>query len=220
MILFDLPVLAAISLTDLVSRWGYLAVFCLVAIESAGIPAPGETILVTAAIFAGAGHLSIGWVIAVGAAAAIVGDNLGYLLGRTGGRTVALRYGRYIRLRPEQLDRAEAFFRTHGDKTVFLGRFVAVLRAWVAFLAGVNRMPWPRFVVFNAAGGIVWATGYGLLGYMLGNNLPLLHTIERDIGIGGIVAAVVVVGGAIVVWRWRVARRILTTGRSETDGAP
>lgn len=80
-------------------------------------------------------------------------------------------------------------------------------------------MPWPRFLVFNAAGGILWATGYGFLGYMLGNNLPLLHKIERAIGIGGIVAAVVVIGGAIVVWRWRVAKRVLGPGRSNKDGA-
>lgn len=80
-------------------------------------------------------------------------------------------------------------------------------------------MPWPRFLVFNAAGGILWATGYGILGYMLGNNLPLLHKIERVIGIGGIVLAIVVIGGAVVVWRWRAARRVRDPGRSDTDGA-
>jgi membrane protein DedA with SNARE-associated domain len=167
---------------------------------------------VTAAVLAGTGHLSIQGVIVAGAAGAILGDNLGYLAGRTGGRGLALRYGRYIRLRPEHLARAEDFFRKHGDKTVFLGRFVAVLRTWAAFLAGVNRMPWPRFLFFNAAGGFIWATGYGLLGYMLGNNLPLLHKIERVIGIGGIVAAVVVIGGAVIVWWWRKARRKRGTG--------
>ena len=199
--------LSSSTLTDLLSRWGYLAVFCFVAIESSGIPFPGETMLVTAAVYAGAGHLSIGWVIVAGAAGAIVGDNLGYTAGRFGGRNLAGRYGRYIRLKPEHLDRAEEFFRKHGDKTVFLGRFVAVLRAWAAFLAGTNRMPWPRCLVFNAAGGIVWAIAYGTLGYVLGNNLPLLHTVERDIGISGVVAAVVVIGGAIIVWRWREHRR-------------
>lgn len=130
--------------------------------------------------------------IAAAATGAIVGDNLGYTTGRFGGRALLERYGRYVRIRAEHLDRAERFFQRYGDRTVFFGRFVAVLRAWAAFLAGTNRMPWAKFLVFNAAGGILWATLYGLLGYFLGNNLPLLHRIVNILGVGGVVAAVVV----------------------------
>ena len=192
-------------LTHLLDTWGYLAVFVFVAIESSGIPFPGETMLVTAAIYAASGHLHIQLVIAAAALGAIVGDNLGYWAGREGGRPLLRRYGRYLHLDEAKLKRAEDFFARHGDKTVFLGRFVAVLRAWAAFLAGVNRMPWPKFLVFNAAGGICWAILYGTLGYELGSNLPLLHRILRDLGIGSVVLAVAVV--AVLVLLRRRARR-------------
>jgi membrane protein DedA with SNARE-associated domain len=197
--------LSTSTLQHLLGTWGYPIVALFVGIESSGIPFPGETMLITAAVYAGSGHLSIGWVIVAGATGAILGDNMGYIAGRFGGRALVERYGRYVRLRPENLDQAERFFEKHGDKTVFFGRFVAVLRAWAAFLAGTNLMPWPRFLVFNAAGGIVWATVYGMLGYVLGNNLPLLHRIVGIIGVGGVVAAVLVAIAALVIWRRRRA---------------
>lgn len=195
--------LSTSTLTGLLDRFGYPLVAVFVAIESSGIPFPGETMLVTAAVYAGTGHLSIAGVIVAGALGAIVGDNLGYTAGRYGGRALVTRYGRYVRLRSEHLDNAERFFEKHGDKTVFLGRFVAVLRAWAAFLAGTNRMRWPKFLFFNAAGGILWALVFGLLGYFLGNNLPLLHKVIDVLGIGGVVLAVIVVTVAVVVWRRR-----------------
>jgi membrane protein DedA with SNARE-associated domain len=190
------------TLQNLLDTWGYLAVTVFVAIESSGIPFPGETMLIVAGVYAGAGHLSIQLVIVAAAIGAILGDNAGYLLGRTGGRALVVKYGHYVRIDQKKLDTAEEFFRRHGDKTVFFGRFVAVLRAWAAFLAGVNHMPWPRFLVFNAAGGIVWATVYGTLAYMLGKNLPLLEKVVRAIGIGGVVAAVLVIGG-LIAWHFR-----------------
>jgi membrane protein DedA with SNARE-associated domain len=199
--------LSTSTLTHLLDMWGYSIVALSVAIESSGIPFPGETMLLIAATYAGAGHLRIAWVIAAAATGAIVGDNLGYTVGRYGGRALVQRYGRYVHIRAEHLDRAEQFFDRYGDRTVFFGRFVAVLRAWVAFLAGMNRMRWPKFLVFNAAGGIIWATVYGLLGYFLGHNLPLLHQIVNLLGVGGIVAAVVVALVAFVLWRRRKARR-------------
>jgi membrane protein DedA with SNARE-associated domain len=191
------------SLTNLLHTYGYPLVAVFVGIESSGIPFPGETMLVTAAVYAGTGHLSIVWVIAAGATGAIVGDNLGFTVGRTGGRSLVLRYGRYVRLKPEHLERAERFFEKHGDKTVFLGRFVAVLRAWAALLAGINRMRWSKFLVYNAAGGIVWATIYGLLGYTLGHNLPLLDNILRILGAAGVVGAVLIAAIAYIVWKRR-----------------
>jgi len=195
------------TLTDLLDRYGYPLVSVFVGIESSGIPFPGETMLVTAAVYAGTGHLSIAGVIIAGAVGAIVGDNLGYTAGRYGGRALVTRYGKYVRLRPHHLEVAERFFEKHGDKTVFLGRFVAVLRAWAAFLAGTNRMRWPKFLLFNAAGAILWAVVFGMLGYTLGNNLPLLHRVISVLGIGGVVLAVIVVAVAVVVWRRRRAQR-------------
>ena len=192
-------------LTHLLDTWGYLAVFAFVAIESSGIPFPGETMLVTAAVYAGSGHLSISLVIGAAALGAIIGDNLGYWAGREGGRPLLHRYGKYLHLDEAKLQRADDFFARHGDKTVFLGRFVAVLRAWAAFLAGVNRMLWPKFLVFNAAGGICWAILYGILAYELGSNLPLLHRLLRDLGVGSIILAVAVV--AVLVLLHRRARR-------------
>jgi membrane protein DedA with SNARE-associated domain len=142
--------------------------------ESSGIPFPGETMLLLAAFTAGAdphSRLLIPFVIACAALGAIAGDNIGYYVGRTGGRAFVLRFDKYLFLKPEHLDRAEKFFAKHGDKTVFFGRFIAVLRAWVAFLAGVNKMRWRNFLIYNAAGGILWATLYATLGYFAGRFL-------------------------------------------------
>lgn len=191
------------TLHHLLSTWGYLAVFLFVAVESTGIPFPGETMLITAAAYAGAGHLQIPFVIAAAAIGAIMGDNGGYLLGRTGGRELVLRYGKYIRLDESKLGVAERFFDKYGDKTVFLGRFVAVLRAWAAFLAGLNRMHWAKFFLFNAAGGITWALLYGILAFELGQNLPLLDKIVKTVGYVGLAAAVVAVVVLFVVYRRR-----------------
>lgn len=163
---------ASHNLAHLLTTYGYLAVFVFVAIESTGIPFPGETMLLTASVYAGTTHhLAIPIVIVVAAAGAIVGDNLGFWVGREGGFRLVRRYGPLIRLDERKLKLGIYLFRRHGGKVVFFGRFVAVLRAWAAFLAGTNRMPWDRFLAFNAAGGILWATLFGLGGYFLGNNV-------------------------------------------------
>ena len=191
------------TLMHLLSTWGYLAVFLAVAVESSGIPVPGETMLVTGAIYAGTGYLWIAGVVVAAALGAVIGDNLGYAAGRYGGRWLVERYGKVVRIRPHHVQRAERFFDRYGDRTVFFGRFVAVLRAWAAFLAGTNRMHWPTFLVFNAAGGIAWSLLYGLVGYELGNNLPLLHRVERLLGIGGLALAAVVGLVLVILWRRR-----------------
>ncbi|HEY8685233.1 MAG TPA: DedA family protein [Chloroflexota bacterium] len=191
------------TLHQLLSTWGYLAVFLFVAVESTGIPFPGETMLITAAAYAGAGHLQIPFVIAAAAMGAIMGDNAGYLVGRTGGREIALRYGRVFRIDEAKLGVAERFFDKYGDKTVFFGRFVAVLRAWAAFLAGVNRMPWRKFFVFNAAGGITWSILYGVLAFELGKNLSLLDKIVKTVGYVGLGGAVVAAVVLFVLYRRR-----------------
>ena len=168
------------NLANFLSTYGYWAVLAFVAIESTGIPFPGETMLIFASIYAGTTHrLSIFWVIAAAAAGAILGDNIGYWVGREGGYRLLRRYGRYIRLDERKLKLGQYLFRKHGGKVVFFGRFIAVLRAWAAFLAGVNRMPWPDFLFFNAAGGITWATIYGLGAYYLGDNI---HRFTGPVG--------------------------------------
>jgi membrane protein DedA with SNARE-associated domain len=207
------PIAALISLDTLrnaLNVLGYPAVTLFIMIESSGIPFPGETMLLLASFYAGVDqHLQIPIVIACAALGAIIGDNIGYLIGRTGGRALVQRFGRYIFLKPEHLDRAEKFFARHGDKTVFFGRFISVLRAWSAFLAGVNHMPWRTFLFYNAAGGIVWAIVYGLLGYFAGryfkNNFAQVETIARTIGWAG--AAAVALGIILVIIIYRLRRR-------------
>src|SRR5437660_5928248 len=169
---FGEPLAALISLATLqnaLNSFGYAAVTLFIMIESSGIPFPGETMLLLASFYAAVSHqLQIPLVIACAAFGAIIGDNIGYLIGRTGGRAFVVRYGRYVFIKPEHLALAEAFFAKHGNKTVFFGRFITLLRAWAAFLAGVNHMHWRTFLFYNAAGGIVWATIYGTLGYVAG----------------------------------------------------
>jgi membrane protein DedA with SNARE-associated domain len=147
------------------------------------------------------GKLSIELVIAIAAVAAIVGDNVGYAIGRTGGRRLLERPGPFERHRREIIARGEPFFERHGPKAVFLGRWIAWLRITSAWLAGINRMHWPVFLFWNALGGIAWATSVGLLAYLLG------HAAEDIFKIGGIAAAVFIVGlvSGIVFWRRRVS---------------
>jgi membrane protein DedA with SNARE-associated domain len=198
--------LPQINLLDLLATYGYLAVFLFIAIESTGIPLPGETMLITAALYAGSTHrLEIVLVIAFAAAGAIVGDNLGFAVGHWGGYRLVRRYGRYIRLDESRLKLGQYLFRKHGGKVVFFGRFVSILRAYAAFLAGTNRMPWRRFLVFNAAGGIVWSTLYGTGAYLLGTQI---HNLTRTAAIVFGALAVIAIVAGIVVLRRNEARLI------------
>lgn len=189
-----------IDITSLIDTYGYGAVLLFVGIESTGIPFPGETMLIAAAIAAGTTHhLLILLVIIAAASGAILGDNLGFLAGRKGGYRLLRRYGRYIRLDERKLKLGQYLFKRYGGRVVFFGRFVAVLRAWAAFLAGTNRMPYPRFLAFNVAGGILWAIIFGLAGYALGDNVQRL---TGPIGIASIgVAALLIVAGLVVLAR-------------------
>jgi membrane protein DedA with SNARE-associated domain len=154
--------------THLLISYGLVLLFAVIAAESAGVPLPGETALIAASILAAQGHYSIVSVIAVAASAAIIGDNVGYWIGRTGGRAVLERWGPIRRYAERALPPGERFFKKHGGKTVFIGRFVAVLRVTAAWLAGITHMNWWRFFLWNASGGIVWATGVSLLAYYFG----------------------------------------------------
>ncbi len=167
-------------IANVLSSLGYWAVFIFVGIESTGIPFPGETMLIAAAIVAGTTHhLQIVLVIIAAASGAIIGDNIGFFAGYKGGFRLIRRYGKYIRVDERRLKLGQYLFRRHGGKVVFFGRFLAILRALAAFLAGTNRMEWKRFLVFNAAGGVTWATIFGLGGYLLGDNV---HRLEGPIG--------------------------------------
>jgi membrane protein DedA with SNARE-associated domain len=151
------------------SQLGYPVLFALIFGESAGLPLPGETALLTAGVLAGTGRLSLPLVIAVAIAAAVTGDTLGYWLGRRGGRAVlAHRRGPFAPFRRLALERGERFFERHGAKTVFLGRFVPGVRVVAAVLAGAGAMPWPRFAIYNLSGAFVWAATVASLASLVG----------------------------------------------------
>jgi membrane protein DedA with SNARE-associated domain len=157
--------------THLVTQYGLILLFIAVAMESAGVPVPGETTLIAAAVLAKLGHFVLWEVIVVAALAAIIGDNIGYWLGREGGRRLLERWGPVKRYAERTLPPAERFFEKHGAKTIFFGRFIAVLRVAAAWLAGISRMPWWKFFLWNAAGGIVWAVAVSSIAYALGKSV-------------------------------------------------
>ena len=198
------------------ASYGYVVVFLLVMAESIGIPVPGETALIGAALYAGSTHkLEIGLVIAVAIAGAIIGDNIGFSLGRYGGARLLLRHGHRIRLDEGRLKIGIWLFRRHGGKVVFWGRFVSILRTWAAFLAGANQMEWGRFLVYNAAGGSLWATLYGVAYYEFGGSLRgLSTTIDVVIGVAGSVILV-----AFVVWTRRKEEELLERAEQEVEGS-
>ncbi len=189
------------TLTTLIASYGYYIVFALVAVESFGIPLPGETSLVTAAAFAALGRLSLAGVILAAAAGAIVGDNAGYWIGRKGGIALVRRYGARFGLDDGKLERARGFFERHGAKTVFIGRFVALLRSWAAALAGVSRMSYGTFMLWNALGGVTWSLIFGALGYLFGRNLPRL---EKYVGQLSLALVLLFVLGVVLFFglRW------------------
>jgi membrane-associated protein len=192
------------AIVDIPPDVGYAVVFALIAIETMGIPVPGETALIAAGLLAHDGEMDIAPLVAIAAAAAILGDNVGFVIGRKLGRRVFVAPGPLHSHRVAALDVGEPFFARHGPKAVFLGRWVAGLRIASAWLAGMNRMAWPRFLFWNALGGICWAASIGLGTYFVG------HAFEEVIGVGGLVAAGVVSGGLVglVIWRRMRARRV------------
>jgi membrane protein DedA with SNARE-associated domain len=192
--------------TSLVQNYGLYVLFLLVAVESAGIPLPGETALATAAVLASQGDMSIVAVIAVAASAAIVGDNIGYWAGRLGGRRLLERWGWLERHASRVLPWSERFFKRHGPKTIFFGRFFAVLRVTAAWLAGVSKMHWWQFFLWNAAGGICWAVLVGLVAYYAGHAAATAINRYGLIAGGAIVVLLVVGALAVRFWRRRMLR--------------
>jgi membrane protein DedA with SNARE-associated domain len=188
------------SILNAAQTAGYPALFLLVMAESSGIPLPGETALTTAAILASQGKLQIEFVIATAALAAIVGDNIGYLIARRFGRGLLERPGLFERRRRQVLEIGEPFFERHGAKAVFFGRWILGLRTWASWLAGATGMPWRSFAVWNAAGGISWATTIGLVAYLVGSAAT---SAIAAIGLFGLLTVVLTVAGSLLVRRLR-----------------
>jgi membrane protein DedA with SNARE-associated domain len=193
-----------VNISHLVDTYGYWAVFFFVGAESLGVPLPGETALIVAGTYAGHTHRLSPWLIfAVAAAAAIIGDNIGFWIGDKGGYRLARRYGSKVRLDERKLKIARYLFDQHGAKVVFFGRFVSVLRTYAAFLAGTSRMRWRRFLPANAAGGIVWAAIYTTAAYLAGNALQRASGTITWVLAGAAVAAIVAV---LLLLRHQTAR--------------
>ena len=192
------------QILSLIGQYGYLIVLLGVMAESAGVPFPGETVLLAAGVMAQRGHIDLGDAIAFGVTGAVLGDQIGYWAGREGGRPFVSRWGRYLLITPERLSRAEAFFARHGGKAVFLARFVVGLRTFGALTAGIGRMPWRTFALYNALGGAVWATVAVTVGYLLGGSLSL---VERWVGRASVLLAIVlaVLSALYLSYRWVAA---------------
>ena len=164
------------SLEPTLNHYGYLAVAGLVLIEDFGIPVPGETVLIVGAVYAGSGRLSIVLVALLGFLGAVVGDNIGFAIGHFGGRQIVERWGRYILLTPERLDRATAFFERHGGKIIVIARFVEGLRQANGIVAGTAGMHWARFLVFNAIGAALWVGVWASIGYFSGSHIDTIYS--------------------------------------------
>ncbi len=199
-------------LTHLIERYGYFAVALLVTLEGFGLPLPGETAVVTAAAFAARGSLNIYGVVLSTVIGTVLGGSGGYWVGRIGGRGLLVRHGHLIRLDAERLARTEAYFKRHGAKTVFIARFIALLRIFGSLLAGVAHMPFAEFTVVNLGGGVLWAAVFSALGYLFGKHLSRLDNYLGRISIA--LSVLVVIG--YFVWRWR--QRVAERNGASSDG--
>lgn len=180
------------SLAPVLDQYGYLAVAGFVLVEDFGVPVPGETILIAAAVYAGAGQLNVIVVALIAFVAAVVGDNIGFVLGRWGGRPLVLRFGRYVLLTEKRLDAAERWFNRHGDKVVVVARFVEGLRQANGWIAGITGMRWARFAVFNAVGAALWVGTWVTVGYVSGSHIDAVYSVISRYLIYVVVAVAVV----------------------------
>jgi membrane protein DedA with SNARE-associated domain len=163
------------TLEPTLNHYGYLAVVALLLLEDFGLPVPGETTLILAAVYAGAGRLNVVLVGVLACLAAIVGDNIGFAIGHFGGRPLVERYGRYIFLTPERIDKATNFFERHGGKIVVIARFVEGLRQANGIIAGISGMHWAKFLAFNALGAALWVATWTTLGYFSGSHINSIY---------------------------------------------
>src|ERR1700750_1769775 len=201
------------ALAGPLDHFGYWAVLLLVMLEDFGIPVPGETVLIAASVYAGAGRLNVVAVGVVGFVAAVIGDNIGFAIGHFGGRALVLRWGRYVRLTEERLDKAEAFFARHGGWIITVARFIEVLRQVNGLVAGISGMRWRRFLVFNALGAALWVGTWVSVGYLAGSHIGSIYSyITRYSYYALIVAGVVIVA--------LIARHLLRRRPARNPPAP
>ncbi|MFE7633939.1 DedA family protein [Kitasatospora sp. NPDC057518] len=210
---------ALAGLAPLLDHYGYLAVAVLVLLDNCGVPVPGQTVLVLASVYAGTGHLDLAAVLLIATGAAALGNGLGYLIGRTGGRAFVHRWGRYVLLTPARMERADGFFARHGGKVVAVARFVDGLRQYNGIIAGTTEMPRRRFLAFNLLGAVLWTAVWGTFGYLAGANIgAVYHTALRyqvwfAVGLGVLVAALLL----RQVLRYRRRRRAGTDADADSD---
>jgi membrane protein DedA with SNARE-associated domain len=184
--------------------YGYWAVFFGVMLENAGLPVPGETILLVAGYFASTGVFRVPLVMLIAASGAVVGDNIGFAIGHHYGRPFLVKVGRFFFLTPKRIEHMENYFRNHGNRTILVARFITGLRVFAALLAGASKMPWPVFAVYNVAGAILWSITITTLGYLFGQSLPLLVKWVGRSGTILLIAAIVI---GIIVWRVQSHRK-------------
>lgn len=205
----DLPGVFA-TLAPVLDRYGYLAVGGFVLLEDFGVPTPGETILIAAAVYAGAGRLSIVLVVLIAWVAAVLGDNIGYAIGTFGGRRLVVKYGRYVLITEERLDKASSFFERHGGKVVVVARFIEGLRQVNGIVAGTSAMTWRRFLVFNALGAALWVGTWSAVGYFAGNHITVIYeqVTRYSLYVAIAIAVVLVVLIARALLRRRARSRV------------
>lgn len=190
-------------LAPILTSYGYLAVFGFLFIESFGAPVPGQTMLMAAGVFAGAGQLNVVGVAILGFLAAVAGDNVGYMIGHFGGRRLVLRFGRYVFVTEARLAKAEEFFGRNGGKVVGVARFIEGLRQLNGIVAGIAGMPWRRFLVFNALGAALWVVVWTSLGYFAGGNLTTIFREFHRYQIIIFTVAGAAIAAVLARWLWR-----------------
>jgi membrane protein DedA with SNARE-associated domain len=204
------------GVAPILDRWGYLAVAGSIGVESFGVPAPGQTMMVAAAIYAGAGRLNVFAVAAIAFVAAVLGDNVGYWIGVRGGRRLVHRWGRYVFITPERLDKAERFFARRGNRVVVVARFIDGLRQFNGIIAGITAMPWRAFLIYNAIGAALWVGWWTAIAYLLGTHLVKIFEKVHHYKWWAVAALVVAIG--VYVWlhmrhiRRRRAKATLAAG--------
>jgi membrane protein DedA with SNARE-associated domain len=207
------------TIAPVLNHYGYLAVAFLVTVEDFGIPVPGETVLIAAALYAGAGRMNVVAVGVIGFLAAVVGDNIGFAIGHFGGRALALRFGRYVFLTSERLDKAEDFFERHGGKIIVVARFIEGLRQANGIVAGISGMHWRRFLFFNAIGAALWVGVWVSVGYLAGNHIAVIYQQISRYSLYVLIALGVALAAFIA---WHLRRRVRRRARraAESGAAP
>lgn len=206
------------GVAPLLDRWGYLAVAGIVGVESFGVPAPGQTVMVAAAIYSGSGRLNVWLVGVIAFLAAVIGDNIGYWIGVRGGRALVHRWGRYVFITPERLDKAEKFFAKRGNRIVVVARFIDGLRQLNGVIAGITAMPWRTFLVYNAIGAAIWVGWWVTIAHLLGTHLvEVIEHAHRYQWVAIPVLALAV--AAYVTWHVRRVRRRRRAAADELTAA-